>query len=86
MIIHICLIIITISLILIIVGIQAQLLRERIVDPKIENIHNMIYDLKKDQEKTNLLLSEILSEIKSLFGMQKITNESLREILTKKYL
>lgn len=86
MIIHICLIIITISLILIIVGIQAQLLRERIVDPQLGNIHNMIYDLKKDHEKTNLLLSEILSEIKSLFGMQKITNESLREILTKKYL
>lgn len=83
MIIHICLIIITISLILIMVGIQAQLLRERIIDPKIENIHNMIYDLKKDQEKTNLLLSEILSGIKSLYGTQNITNESLRKILTK---
>ncbi len=86
MITHICLIIITISLILIMVGLQAQLLRERIIDPKIENIHNMIYDLKKDHEKTNLLLSQILSEIKPLYGMQKITNESLKEILTKKYL
>ncbi len=86
MITHICLIIITISLILIMVGLQAQLLRERIIDPKIENIHNMIYDLKKDQEKTNLLLSEILSGIKSLYGMQNINNESLRKILTKNYL